>query len=344
MGGVGSVGGVASDTDTDGGSCVSPVALSASLLWKGLGYDGYKFYPGYFGFSRDGGQFASPGRALTEYEVGTGAMAPIAAFSVTSRDRAWAREVVAGQVLDVESRRVLLEAGTYAIAALSGDGRYFFWLDGDCAKDSVAIHRRGIDTYEQGALALVGFCDGAWSPTLAVTASGSAALVANGNRTLWHADFEGDAVSSIQTHERSTRAYTGMSITLSPDDRWLATIGDDDGLRTWTYPALEPVLADIPVAWTKAFDWCYCRSFELAPIAWSADGSLLASPDAAGNAVIRRACDGQILATLPSPERGNRPASPGPMFLAFAPSETGLAVGFEAGLTYFGLSAGEPTE
>jgi hypothetical protein len=313
-------------------------------LWQGFGYDGYGTKLGYFGFSPDGRELDTPGRAQTQYDVETGSVLGTRSFSVTSRDQAWAREVVGAQVIDVASRSVLLEAGSFFTLQLSGDGRYLLWLDGDCAADDITIHRRAVDSDEGEALSLPGFCDGSWRPSLAVTATGDGALVTSGSGRLWHADLKGRTVSSIEAHPPLGKWLKGMSIALSVDERFVATVGSDEMLRTWSYPALEPVLAGLPVAWTRAFANCYCQPQPFAPVAWSADGSLLASPDESGHVVVRRACDGQILATLESPGQRNlpfpeRPADLGPMFLAFAPSGAGLAVGWEAGLAYFALSA-----
>jgi hypothetical protein len=322
-------------------ACASPRAVSVTGSWQGFGYYGQDFKFGYFGFSADGAILESPGRFPTRYDVATGLVLGNGSVPVVSRDQAWARELSAGQVLEGESRRVLLEAGELRNAKLSGDGRYLFWLGGDCASDVFSVNRQSVDSHEHEALPLAGFCDNGVQPTLTVTTMGSAALVSNGSR-LWHTDFEGRQSSSFEIDTSADIARRGMSIALSPDDRSVATIGSDNLLRTWTYPSFEPVLTGLPVAWSRAFAGCYCQPLPLAPLAWSADGRLLASPDATGHAVIRRSCDGEILTTLaplgpmtlPLTERAT---DRGPLFLAFASNGGGLAVGFEAGLAYFGL-------
>jgi WD40 repeat protein len=325
-------------------ACESASAPSASLLWEGIGYDGYAFSPGYFGFSPNGLELESPGRTRTAYDVESGAVLGTTALTVAFRDRDWKREVVSGQVLEVESRNVLVDVGSPNVAALSGDGRFFFWLDDSCGAGSLNVYRKSVDSQQRDALSLSGFCDGGWLPTLTVTASGSAALAATGSGRLWHADFERGRVSSIQVHTAPMNSGTGVSVALSPDEHSVAVLGADQRLRTFTYPEFVPVLSDLPAASTYAFSWCYCQALWFAPIAWSADGNLLAAADENGHAVVRRACDGQVLATLDSPAPLHPIVSPprpwdlGPMYLAFAPDGAGLAVGFESRLRYFGLA------
>jgi hypothetical protein len=327
-----------------GSGCGSASALSAGLLWEGIGYDGYAFSPGYFGFSPTGLELESPGRARTAYDVESGAVLSTKMLTVAFRDQGWQREVVDGQVLEMESRKVLLQAGSAGVAALSSDGRYFFWLEGSCVAGSLNVYRKSVDSQAEEALSLSGFCDGGWSPTLTVTATGSAALAATGSGRLWHADFEHARVSSVQVHAAPTSSGGGLSVALSPDEHFVAVLGADQRLRTFTYPGFEPVLAELPAAVTYAFSWCYCVPRWFAPVAWSADGNLLAAADESGHVVVRRACDGQLLATLDSPAPLHSTVSPprardlGPMYLAFAPSGAGLAVGFESHLRYFGLA------
>jgi hypothetical protein len=324
-------------------SCAPGSALSANALWTGFGLYGYEFRPGYFGFSPDGRVLESTGHFQTQYEAETGAVIANGDLLVNARDRAWQRELSAGQVLEVESRRVLLEGGAYPIATLSGDGRYFFWVDGGCAEGTLGIHRRSVDTSEQQALSLSKSCDNAGEVTLVATSSGSAALLSNGTGRLWHADFEAAAVSSFAVESVGDGIPRRMSINLSPDDRFVATLGRENLLRTFSYPAFEPILTDIPCAWVHAFSDCYCPPIEFAPVAWSHDGSLLVSPDTEGHAVIRRACDGEILTTLDRLDSTSRARLParvtdrGPLFLAFTPDDAGIAAAYEAHLVYYAL-------
>lgn len=326
-----------------GSACDAVSGLSASLVWEGPGYDGYEFSPGYFGFSPDGLELESPGRMRSAYDVQTGAVLGTQGLTVAFRDRGWTREVVGGQVLEVASRGVLLNVSATSAAALSGDGRYFFWLDGSCVAGALNVHRQSVDSQEQRVLPLSGFCDGGSQPTLTVTATGSAALAATGSGQLWHADFERGQSTSLQVHGAAANSRSGLSVALSPDERFVAVLGADQRLRTFSYPEFEPVLADLPAAFTYAFSWCYCRSMWFAPVAWSADGSLLAAADENGHVVVRRACDGRVLATLDSPAPRYPAFSPphaselGPMYLAFAPNGAELAVSFEWGLHYFAL-------
>src|SRR5581483_840404 len=129
---------------------------------------------------------------------------------------------------------------------------------------------------------------------------------------------------------------------VSPSDRFAATVGADHTLRVWSLPDLVQRLPDMPVRWTNAYTWCYCLPVSYAPVAWSPDETLLATPDPSGDVVIRRACDGQILATLPRPPRADGGALPlgapdqeGPIEIAFAPDGGGLAVMFDTQLAYY---------
>jgi WD40 repeat protein len=309
-----------------------------------MGYDGYWFSPGYFGFSPDGLTLEGPGRTRTAYDAETGAVLGTTAVAVAFRNRDWTREVVGGQVLDIESQRELLHLSPASVVALSGDGRYLFWVESSCVAGSVNVYRQSVDSHEQEALSLSGFCDGGSAPTLSVTETGSAALAATGKGRLWHADFEHRSVLSVEVHSAPTKVSGGLSVAFSPDEHFIAVLGADERLRTFRYPELGRALIDVPAAYTVAFTWCYCVPMWFAPVAWSKDGTLLASADETGHVVVRRACDGKVLATLASPEPKYPTVSPprpwdlGPMYLAFAPDGAGLAVSFEWALKYFALA------
>jgi WD40 repeat protein len=118
----------------------------------------------------------------------------------------------------------------------------------------------------------------------------------------------------------------------------VATTGADGVLRIWSYPELEQLLPAIPVSWTAAFTNCYCTQRFFAPVAWSPDGHLLATPDTDHNSVVRRACDGQILATLePATSAQLSPTPQGPAFLAFTPRGDGLAVFHMGSVAFYRL-------
>jgi WD40 repeat protein len=187
-----------------------------------------------------------------------------------------------------------------------------------------------------------------------VTDTGGDALVAKSDDgRLFHVDFNALVLTAIAAHAPAAgdgsspplpRDFAGAiaSVTLSPSDRFAATIGADHTLRVWSFPDLVQRLPDIPVRWTDAYTWCYCQPISFAPVAWSPDETLLATPDDGGNAVIRSACDGHILATLapPSPAAGTTgsPDVEGPIQIAFAPDGAAVAVTYENDVAYYRLS------
>jgi WD40 repeat protein len=130
-----------------------------------------------------------------------------------------------------------------------------------------------------------------------------------------------------------------VSLTLSPSERQLASIGADRRLRFWTYPGLEPLPLELPTTWMYAYVHCELAPVSYAPVAWSPDETLIAAPDSDGNVALRRACDGALLATLP------RPDSPdcadyeqrGPSFLAFTRDGSRLGVYFEGSLQIYAV-------
>jgi hypothetical protein len=344
-----------------------PPQIAATLAW----HTAVSWYPVaagrfFLGVSPDGRLVVSaadigPLGGYTEFDATDGSIvrtdktrpAPLA------RDRAWTRELRATGVYDLASGDLLLAvANAYA---LSGDGRRAFrFLAAGAAgapPDAPALERVDVDTGAAVAIGGLTAAPGAGpdgSPQLAVTDAGGGALVAtSADGRLVHVDFDASALSAIAAHAPVVgdgsspplpRDFAGAiaSVALSPRDRFAATIGADHTLRVWSFPALAPYLPDIPARWTDAYTWCYCEPMSFAPVAWSPDETLLATPDDAGNAVIRSACDGRVLATLapPSPPAASkgRPEVEGPVQIAFAPDGGAVAVTYENDVAYYRLA------
>jgi len=334
-----------------------PAALSADLSWqRRLNY--YPVTAGRFflAVSPDGARVAV---GLDQYSLGgyqelaSADGTPVASrtgYGPTSRDHAWRRELRHNQVVDLSTEAILVD-GSSALE-IAGDGRSVFSFG--CA-NSTATARIDVDTgaaTKAGDGATCGYSEGF---SAAVTGTGDRALFARGpSGVAFVADFRdtgSGAVSSWQAHaaqpdpanpQNRYSAGAILTIALAPDERRVATIGADGALRLWSFPDLAPLLPDIPVRWINAYTDCYCLPRSFAPAAWSPDGTLLATPDEAGRAVVRRAADGQILATLPQPDTtGSFSAATehGPLLLAFAPDGGALAAMFDSVLAYYRLGA-----
>jgi WD40 repeat protein len=273
----------------------------------------------------------------------------------TSRDRAWQRELRRSQVVDLATDAVLRDAS--GALEIAGDGRSTFSFSCADATHPTTVTRTDVDT---GAATIAGGgttsgCGYTSDFAAAVTGAGDRALFARGSSgTVFVADLRGSpgTLSSWQPHgprpdssSPSQVSYTAgavLSIALAPDEGRVATIGADGALRLWSFPDLIQLMPDIPVRWTNAFTHCYCSPRSFAPAAWSADGTMLATPDDAGHTVVRRAGDGQILATMPDPDlKGgfSDPGDRGPILLAFAPDGGALAAMFDGVLAYYRLGA-----
>jgi hypothetical protein len=338
--------------------------LVADLLWqRSLSY--YPVTQGHFflGVSPDGGRVAVAFdlAALGGYqELATADGAPLTTltgYGPWSRDRAWRRELRRAQVVDLATQAVLLD-GTSALE-MAGDGRHVFSFGcPDAATPGVptgTIVRTDVDTGATVKVGdgLTGSCGYTPDVSAAVTAGGDRALFARGTSgVVTLSDVTSGTLSSWQAHAPPPSASTDprilyttsaiLSIALAPDDARVATIGADGALRVWSFPDVVQLLPDIPVRWTNAFTSCYCQPRSFAPVAWSPDGALLATPDDGGRAVVRRASDGRILATLPAPDLTGSwsvPDDRGPLLLAFAPDGTALAALFDHVIAYYRLAA-----
>jgi WD40 repeat protein len=332
--------------------------LTAELIWqRRMAY--YPVEAGHFflGLSPDGRRVVSAAdlrsfgghRELDAINGGAFLESRMTAIA-RDRDRAWRRELREGKMVDLSSGATLLERPA---DKLSGDGRHAFGFG--CAGDRSppSALRWQVDS---GAVTEVGAtppgtCVQEDHLTAAVTNAGDHAIFARGvDARLHHADFTAGTVSSIDAHRPDPgsagdplwRANAGsvISVALSPTDRWAATIGADRTLRIWSFPGLQPVLPDIPVRWANAYLNCYCASIAFAPVAWSPDETLLATPDSNGNAVVRRACDGVILMTLERPDpppEWSIPQELGPSLFSFGPDGRELVVAYENEIVYYRL-------
>jgi hypothetical protein len=143
----------------------------------------------------------------------------------------------------------------------------------------------------------------------------------------------------------SRRADLAAGLAISPSERTLATVNGTGILRFWSYPGLVQALPDIQLRVTQAFRNCYCSPRDFAPVAFSPDERYLATADEAGNTVLRRACDGSVIATLQAPKQASflDGYAQGPAFIAFSPQGRGIAVlsiseVYDATISYYELS------
>lgn len=127
-----------------------------------------------------------------------------------------------------------------------------------------------------------------------------------------------------------------LDIALHPDGDAMALSDRAGRLTRWSIPALTSLGEPWDAGLVGINQFTYGPSME-SPVAWSQDGALLAHLDAAGEAVVRRADDGELLLTLPRPDlippdwTGDDIFNPATAF-RFTDDGAGVLVSFEMGL------------
>jgi hypothetical protein len=363
----------------------SAPVLQAELLWQdAFPFYGSSNYP-FIGFSPDGAELIVP---ITEfatregnrsYGAESGELLAPPPPAILSRDGAWSRQLLAapgvtvnvGSVAEVTSGRALLSletgVGWPLQVRLSDDGKYLFRLR---CEGGLRVERVGIADGEVGSVALGSgdsLCLGnsygrpGFILPLAVSRANDSAVVGAERRGFALANFDsGTAQFSVAPDSPSMTAERqpnqplpsdALTLELGPAERTLATIDASGTLRLLSYPALAQSLPDITTAVTSAFARGYVTPRVLAPIAWSPDERYLATADDAHATVVRRACDGSIVATLPAPapdvDMPNDDQNWAPAFLAFNRQSLALAVlrvnpQFRATVSYYQLSVAAP--
>ncbi len=127
-----------------------------------------------------------------------------------------------------------------------------------------------------------------------------------------------------------------LAIALHPDGDAMALSDRAGRVTRWSLPGLESLGAPWDAGLVGINQFTYGPSME-SPVNWSSDGALLAHLDAAGEAVIRRADDGEVLLTLQRPDlvppdwTSDEIFNPATAF-QFSEDGAGVLVSFEMGL------------
>jgi WD40 repeat protein len=141
-------------------------------------------------------------------------------------------------------------------------------------------------------------------------------------------DVVADVPSTVAYHDPLIRA-----VRIDPSGKSVAVTSVDGRLRILSIPDLAPLGVEWEVGTSVAYEYCYCIPFVASPIAWSADGALLATLDEDRNVAVRRACDATVVATLDN-AAGEVPLSRadtvGPLDFAFSPDDSLLVVRYES--------------
>jgi hypothetical protein len=357
--------------------------LRAELLWQdSFPFYGSSDYP-FMGFSPDGAELIVP---ITElgaregnrtYGAKSGELLTPPPPAILSRDAAWSRQLLSGlgvavtvdSVAEVTSGRSLLSletgVGRPLQVRLSDDGGYLFRLR---CEGGLRIERVRVASGEASSVPLgsgdslcVGYGHPGFILPLAASRTNDTAVVGAERRGFALVNFaSGTAQFSVASDSPSMTAERepnqplpsdALTLELGPTEGTLATIDASGTLRLLSYPALVQSAPDIPTAVTSAFERGYVTSRVLAPLAWSPDERYLATADAAHATVVRRACDGSVVATLPPPtpdsSRPNDDQNWAPAFLAFNRQNLALAVlrvneQFRATVSYYQLSVTSP--
>lgn len=295
-----------------------------------------------FGIAPDGGEVVLSGgeystslRHFAMSDGGTVATDPVTALW---RDLAWTIQGEAnGDVLvrALATGQPIMTLDPGLLYVPSGDGRRV--IASSCPGGQTSVEALAVPS---GQLELGQLIDAGCPSPLVTTSLGDAVLFSSGGRTELHRI---DLLTGAHAYARAHAGGSVVAIKLSPTERSVATVGDDAILRLWSYPGLQE-MADVPVVWTTPYDGCYCGFIRFAPVAWSSDDALLASADADANTVLRRGCDGVIVATLPGPTQALRSQSAGgkwgPVFLSFGPGDETLAVFYEGSLALYRVHRG----
>lgn len=353
------------------GACAdSGSALRAELRWRrGGGMYGISDAP-FFGFSPDGVQLMVPSdqygmAGAPLLGVSDGSLLRSSEGVVLGRDAGWSLELRGSnpyphlgevQVVDLVREQLLFQLpDAPALVRASWDGAFVF---GVYCQDVPRLERRRVADGVVTSIELLpelspcGAEYGAGLTPFEVSRSNESVLfpAAQKNQLVVASFVTGKArAHTLHAPIDSTGMWPAidepLAFVLSPSEQELATVDGTGTLRLWSYPEMTPKLPAIALRVTRAFRDCYCTQHDFAPVAWSPDGRWLATSDELANAVVRRACDGAVIATIPAlAEPGGVDESPsGPAFLAFSPDGRGLAVyrldeSFGGSIAYYELN------
>jgi WD40 repeat protein len=358
--------GTVSSQDT--GTAPEPVAcedtvasnLVAQASWT-VPLDGYGDWGGIHQFSIDGEELVTAvdvynPQVLTIQTADGSVEVELSDIYPWNRDDDWTIEVRGtlsdgGAVVDLTDGETLLSGEAFGNAwtgghgVVSGDGRRVVAVS--C--DEMATRVRAWDVPSRQLLTdltVADTCD--WTPPgpaqVAVNDEGTVAyvgLVESGE--IMRVDLEEGTADLWQAHAADIEteiwiSMAVMSVTLTSDEEVLVTVGADGWLRQWATSDLTQVGEDLPAQGTVVNENIYATPGLYSPVAGSPDGTLLASVADTGHLVVRRACDGQQMVELPSPEATDEWSSdPGPVAVDFHPSGESLAVRYENLVVYWTL-------
>jgi hypothetical protein len=333
-----------------------PPGLTVSPSWAEP-LDAYGEFGGIHAFSPDGAQLVTSTDVyspfLATFDTANGAGEVLGeGFYPWARDEDWAYEVRGsdwdtGAVVDLRTGEVVLdgeqlgEAWRGGHSVISGDGRTLAAVD--CSAGALTARAWAIPSGEpltEMTLPGVG-CYGPPSPSqVTLTREGAKIFVALGDSgEMLRISLDRGDVDIWQAHgpaldDPDIRYSSGLvhEVRLSVDEKVLMTAGPDGWLQQWSTVTLTRAAAPIAVSWTNANQNIYATGYSFAPSVSSPDGKLLFTLDQAGASVVRRACDGEILATLEVPDNFAFPSwqEPfSPVKAAWSPSGEQLSVRFE---------------
>jgi hypothetical protein len=339
-----------------GDACVPfPPLLRIAPTWESVFVSGASQVPGrLFEFSPDGSRLAArAGLHLleqAEYSVVDGSVVAAGLPGAEARDDAWRRELRAEVSYYPEYTNVVVDrasgerlwarpAHSAGLAALSDDGAYV--LSVTC-EESTSIERQDLATGVVTRVALgtgTEACSYA-APLVEITRSGAIALVAHASETVTVVDFERGTATEHVLYDAPLAGNALLALELSPSQTMIAVTALGRPLRVLGFPSFERRLPDLTSGFTSLD--CYCYPSVKSEVAWSPDERLLASQDEAGHVVIRRTCDGNLVAVLDA----SLPTESHAVSLAFAPDGSGIAeLAITDGghrLAYYSLSGLKP--
>jgi hypothetical protein len=160
-------------------------------------------------------------------------------------------------------------------------------------------------------------------------------------------DPVGDLPDGVPVNENWGYGNTAiLDIALRPDGDAMALSDRTGRITRWSLPGLTSLGEPWDAGLVGINQYTYGPSLE-SPVSWSPDGALLAHLDGDGEAVVRRAGDGEVLLTLPRPEltppdwTGEALFNPATAF-RFSADGAGVLVAFELGLALWRCPGSPP--
>lgn len=337
-----------------------PAALVAQRSWT-VPLNAYGDWGGIHQFSPDGEELVTAAdvydpQVLTIQSVDGSVQMETLDFYAWNRDDDWTVEARGtlwdgGAVVDLLDNETLLsgealgDAWSGGHGVVSGDGHTVIAVS--CDQGATRARAWEVPSGQLLAdLSVADTCD--WAPPgpaqVALNHAGTTAyvgLVESGE--VMRVGLEHGTIDLWQAHaaDVETEIWTPMAVmevTLTADEEVLVTVGADGWLRQWSTSDLVEVGEALPAQGTVVNENLYANPGIYSPVAGSPDGTLLASVADTGHLVVRRACDGQQMVELPTPEAADEWSSdPGPVAVDFHPSGESLAVRYENSVVYWTL-------